>query len=83
MCVCLLVLDLMRAIMRLIRVVVVVCFVRLKRKGAGTGTKQTKKRAAKDPNKPKRPPTAFFVFMYRLSLIFLFFFRIQFFFRDY
>lgn len=35
---------------------------RLKRKGAGTGTKQSKK-AAKDPNKPKRPPSAFFVFM--------------------
>ncbi|KAI4327838.1 hypothetical protein L6164_020256 [Bauhinia variegata] len=35
---------------------------RLKRKGAGAGRKQTKK-AAKDPNKPKRPPTAFFVFM--------------------
>ncbi|CAL5188261.1 unnamed protein product [Lathyrus oleraceus] len=34
----------------------------LKRKGAGTGTKQSKK-AAKDPNKPKRPPSAFFVFM--------------------
>ncbi|XP_058736629.1 HMG1/2-like protein isoform X2 [Vicia villosa] len=35
---------------------------RLKRKGAGTGRKQTKK-AAKDPNRPKRPPSAFFVFM--------------------
>ncbi|KAL5054526.1 hypothetical protein RYX36_035208, partial [Vicia faba] len=35
---------------------------RLKRKGAGIGRKQTKK-AAKDPNKPKRPPSAFFVFM--------------------
>ncbi|CAK8561929.1 unnamed protein product [Lathyrus sativus] len=35
---------------------------RLKRKGAGTGRKQSKK-AAKDPNKPKRPPSAFFVFM--------------------
>ncbi|KEH20353.1 putative chromatin remodeling & transcriptional activation HMG family [Medicago truncatula] len=35
---------------------------RLKRKGAGAGRKQTKK-AAKDPNKPKRPPSAFFVFM--------------------
>ncbi|CAI8588471.1 unnamed protein product [Vicia faba] len=34
----------------------------LKRKGAGAGTKQSKK-AAKDPNKPKRPPSAFFVFM--------------------
>ncbi|CAL0311690.1 unnamed protein product [Lupinus luteus] len=34
----------------------------LKRKGAGTGRKQ-KKKAAKDPNKPKRPPSAFFVFM--------------------
>ena len=36
---------------------------RLKRKGAGAGRKQSKK-AAKDPNKPKRPPSAFFVFMY-------------------
>ncbi|XP_057448928.1 HMG1/2-like protein [Lotus japonicus] len=35
---------------------------RLKRKGAGTGRKQTKK-AAKDPNKPKRPSSAFFVYM--------------------
>ncbi|XP_019423915.1 PREDICTED: HMG1/2-like protein isoform X1 [Lupinus angustifolius] len=35
---------------------------RLKRKGAAVGRKQTKK-AAKDPNKPKRPPSAFFVFM--------------------
>ncbi|KAK7250762.1 hypothetical protein RIF29_33420 [Crotalaria pallida] len=35
---------------------------KLKRKGAGTGSKQSKK-AAKDPNKPKRPPSAFFVFM--------------------
>ncbi|CAJ1942209.1 unnamed protein product [Sphenostylis stenocarpa] len=35
---------------------------RLKRKGVGAGRKQTKK-AAKDPNKPKRPPSAFFVFM--------------------
>ncbi|CAJ2646766.1 HMG1/2-like protein isoform X1 [Trifolium pratense] len=35
---------------------------RLKRKGAGAGTKQSKK-ANKDPNKPKRPPSAFFVFM--------------------
>ncbi|WVZ22360.1 hypothetical protein V8G54_000904 [Vigna mungo] len=34
----------------------------LKRKGAGAGRKQSKK-AAKDPNKPKRPPSAFFVFM--------------------
>ncbi|XP_058777690.1 high mobility group B protein 2-like [Vicia villosa] len=34
----------------------------LKRKGAGAGTKQSKK-AAKDPNMPKRPPSAFFVFM--------------------
>ncbi|KAK4261663.1 hypothetical protein QN277_004627 [Acacia crassicarpa] len=34
---------------------------RLKRKGAGVGRKR--RRAAKDPNKPKRPPSAFFVFM--------------------
>ncbi|CAI8590177.1 unnamed protein product [Vicia faba] len=35
----------------------------LKCKGTGAGTKQSK-RDAKDPNKPKRPPSAFFVFMY-------------------
>ncbi|XP_019420841.1 PREDICTED: HMG1/2-like protein [Lupinus angustifolius] len=35
---------------------------KLKRKGGGSGNKQSKK-AAKDPNKPKRPPTPFFVFM--------------------
>ncbi|KAI9077375.1 hypothetical protein K1719_040688 [Acacia pycnantha] len=34
---------------------------RLKRKGAGVRRKRRK--AAKDPNKPKRPPSAFFVFM--------------------
>lgn len=43
--------------------------VSLKRKGAGAGRKQAKK-AAKDPNKPKRPPSAFFVFMYELLLNF-------------
>ena len=42
---------------------------RLKRKGAGAGRKQSKK-AAKDPNKPKRPPSAFFVFMYGFSFAF-------------
>ncbi|MED6220144.1 High mobility group [Stylosanthes scabra] len=37
---------------------------RLSRKDVGIGTKQAKKKAApKDPNKPKRPPSAFFVFM--------------------
>ncbi|KAF5463555.1 hypothetical protein F2P56_019457 [Juglans regia] len=36
--------------------------IRLKSKGAGTGKRQSKK-AAKDPNKPKRPASAFFVFM--------------------
>ncbi|XP_028776718.1 high mobility group B protein 2 [Neltuma alba] len=35
---------------------------RLKRKGAGAGSKRSRK-PAKDPNKPKRPPSAFFVFM--------------------
>ncbi|XP_054808071.1 HMG1/2-like protein [Prosopis cineraria] len=35
---------------------------RLKRKGAGVRRKRSRK-AAKDPNKPKRPPSAFFVFM--------------------
>ncbi|XP_041022378.1 HMG1/2-like protein isoform X2 [Juglans microcarpa x Juglans regia] len=34
----------------------------LKSKGAGTGKRQSKK-GAKDPNKPKRPASAFFVFM--------------------
>ncbi|KAK8606706.1 hypothetical protein V6N13_052468 [Hibiscus sabdariffa] len=34
---------------------------RLKSKGAGAGKRA--KKAAKDPNKPKRPPSAFFVFM--------------------
>ncbi|KAF1866647.1 hypothetical protein Lal_00018031 [Lupinus albus] len=35
---------------------------RLKRKGTRTGRKQTMK-VAKDPNKPKKPPSTFFVFM--------------------
>ncbi|XP_041018560.1 HMG1/2-like protein isoform X2 [Juglans microcarpa x Juglans regia] len=35
---------------------------RLKSKDAGVGKRQSKK-AAKDPNKPKRPASAFFVFM--------------------
>ncbi|KAK8995561.1 hypothetical protein V6N11_075831 [Hibiscus sabdariffa] len=34
---------------------------KLKSKGAGAGKRA--KKAAKDPNKPKRPPSAFFVFM--------------------
>ncbi|GMI68961.1 NUCLEOSOME/CHROMATIN ASSEMBLY FACTOR D4, high mobility group B4 [Hibiscus trionum] len=34
---------------------------KLKSKGAGVGKRA--KKAAKDPNKPKRPPSAFFVFM--------------------
>ncbi|GAV83037.1 HMG_box domain-containing protein [Cephalotus follicularis] len=34
----------------------------LKRKATGTG-KRAGKKAAKDPNKPKRPPSAFFVYM--------------------
>ncbi|XVF62298.1 hypothetical protein PTKIN_Ptkin08bG0206300 [Pterospermum kingtungense] len=34
---------------------------KLKSKGAGAGKRGMK--AAKDPNKPKRPPSAFFVFM--------------------
>lgn len=37
-------------------------FVRLKSKSAGASKKSAK--AAKDPNKPKRPASAFFVFMY-------------------
>ncbi|KAB5512716.1 hypothetical protein DKX38_005194 [Salix brachista] len=35
---------------------------KLKRKGAGAGTKASRK-TAKDPNKPKRPASAFFIFM--------------------
>jgi hypothetical protein len=36
---------------------------RLRSKTAAVGKKPSKK-AAKDPNKPKRPASAFFVFMY-------------------
>lgn len=44
-------------------------FARLKTKSAGA-SKRTSKKAGKDPNKPKRPASAFFVFMYgqRFSL---------------
>lgn len=46
---------------------VVRVFARLKRKGAATeraGKKTARKeKAAEDPNKPKRPPSAFFAFM--------------------
>ena len=38
---------------------------RLKSRGAGAGKRG--KKAAKDPNKPKRPASAFFVFMYNIS----------------
>ena len=38
-------------------------FGRLKSKSAGASKKPVKK-AGKDPNKPKRPASAFFVFMY-------------------
>ena len=42
----------------------------MKRKAAGRTTKKPAKKAAKDPNKPKRAPSAFFVFLYDLlSLI--------------
>lgn len=37
------------------------------RLGVKKGGKPSKK-AGKDPNKPKRPPSAFFVFMYGLIL---------------
>jgi len=30
--------------------------------------KQAKPKAVKDPNQPKRPPTAFFVYLYAISL---------------
>ncbi|KAH9662368.1 High mobility group B protein 4 [Citrus sinensis] len=36
---------------------------KLKSKGARAGKRTAKPKAAKDPNKPKRPPSAFFVFM--------------------
>ena len=41
--------------------------IRLKSKSAGAGKKAGKK-AGKDPNKPKRPASAFFVFMYALHI---------------
>ncbi|CAI8586716.1 unnamed protein product [Vicia faba] len=40
-------------------------FVRLKCKGTGVGTKKSK-RVTKDPNKPKKPLSAFFIFMSEL-----------------
>lgn len=42
-------------------------FYRLKSRGAGAGKRKAK--AAKDPNKPKRPPSAFFVFMYEFYFL--------------
>ncbi|KAJ4714052.1 High mobility group B protein 2 [Melia azedarach] len=36
---------------------------KLKTKGARAGKRTAKGKAAKDPNKPKRPPSPFFVFM--------------------
>ena len=37
----------------------------MKKKGPAAGKKPVKKeKAVKDPNKPKRPASAFFVFMY-------------------
>lgn len=44
----------------------VLCFCRLKKKGSATqgAGKKPGKKAGKDPNKPKRPASAFFVFMY-------------------
>lgn len=47
-------------------------FYRLKSRGAGAGKRKAK--AAKDPNKPKRPPSAFFVFMYEFYFLIVFFF---------
>lgn len=44
-----------------------IIFDRLAVKKQAAETKKSKK-AAKDPNKPKRPPSAFFVFMYALLL---------------
>ena len=41
---------------------------RLKSKGAAAAGKKQSKKAAKDPNKPKRPASAFFVFMYEFSI---------------
>lgn len=47
----------------------------LKRKGADSqrAGKKAAKNAAKDPNKPKRPSSAFFVFMYGYHLSVRFF----------
>lgn len=40
------------------------------KKGAAAGKKPVKKgKPAKDPNKPKRPASAFFVFMYDFALL--------------
>ncbi|XP_044470604.1 high mobility group B protein 2-like [Mangifera indica] len=41
---------------------------KLKSRGAGAGKRKAK--AAKDPNKPKRPPSAFFVFMEEFRQLF-------------
>lgn len=58
---------------RLIDLCVCVCFplyfsarLSVKKKGAAAVGKKTakKEKAVKDPNKPKRPASAFFVFMY-------------------
>lgn len=50
--------------------ILVVCFVRLKRKGAASEKVGKKaKKAAKDPQKPKRPASAFFVFMYEFCCL--------------
>lgn len=44
-------------------ILLVIEIFRLKSKSAGASKKPAKK-AGKDPNKPKRPASAFFVFMY-------------------
>lgn len=42
----------------------------MKRKGSErAASKKPAKKAAKDPNRPKRPASAFFVFMYNYILI--------------
>lgn len=40
-----------------------------RKKAKSTEPKAKKEKKAKDPNAPKRPPTAFFLFLYDLSLL--------------
>ena len=42
----------------------------MKRKGTGAAGRKQSKKAAKVPNKRKRPPSVFFIFMYRFLFAF-------------